>query len=635
VSSGGPDFTRVAGQAVKGVANISSLQVVRARNTPFPNDPFFRYFFNGDDEVFGGRDRRSMSLGSGVIISADGYVITNNHVVGEHVREITIALPDKREIKGKVIGTDPTTDIALLKIPATGLPVLPWGDSSQLKVGEWVLAIGSPFQLSQTVTAGIVSATGRANMGFADYEDFIQTDAAINPGNSGGALINSRGELVGINTGIYSESGGYQGIGFAVPSKLARRVVDDLMQYGEVAPRIDRAARDRETDAAAGRGSRRHRDQGCDHLAHDAGVRGLRRRAEAWRRGAQRQWPGDRRRVAVPAADRRLEARHHRRDQDPARQQDDGVQAPDSSRHRLLGHEADPGARRHRAAMLDSRPSVTAERVAMRRAAHQVLDVPPVFRDPLALRIAGVTDGGVPREEGETARVNRHRRAFIAARSRYVEDQLGQFVDGGVDQYVVLGAGLDTFAYRNPFPQLRVFEVDHPATQSWKRERLASGGIPVPAWLAFAPINFEREDLADALSRVGFDESRPAFFGWLGVVAYLNLDAVFNTLRFVASCAPGTTIVFDYSMPPDRLPPRQRQRFDAIAGKAAAAGEPWRTFFEPLDLEVRLREIGFGDIAHVDADALNSLYFSSRTDGLRIEGVGRFAHLARARILSR
>jgi serine protease Do len=231
-SGGGPDFTRVAGLAVKGVANISSLQVVRTRNSPFPNDPFFRYFFGDDDQFM--RDRRSMSLGSGVIISADGYVITNNHVVGEHVREITIALPDKREIKGKVIGTDPTTDIALLKIPASGLPVIAWGDSSQLKVGEWVLAIGSPFQLSQTVTAGIVSATGRANMGFADYEDFIQTDAAINPGNSGGALVNSRGELIGINTGIYSESGGYQGIGFAVPSKLARHVVDDLMQYGEV-----------------------------------------------------------------------------------------------------------------------------------------------------------------------------------------------------------------------------------------------------------------------------------------------------------------------------------------------------------------------------------------------------------------
>jgi len=232
-SAGGPDFTRVAGQAVKGVANISSLQVVRTRNSPFSNDPFFRYFF-GDDEMFGSRDRRSMSLGSGVIISSDGYVVTNNHVVGENVREITIALPDKREIKGTVIGTDPDTDIALLKIGVTGLPVVPWGDSAQLKVGEWVLAIGSPFQLSQTVTAGIVSATGSANMGFATYEDFIQTDAAINPGNSGGALINSRGELVGINTGIYSESGGYQGIGFAVPSNLARRVVGDLMKYGDV-----------------------------------------------------------------------------------------------------------------------------------------------------------------------------------------------------------------------------------------------------------------------------------------------------------------------------------------------------------------------------------------------------------------
>ena len=230
---GGPDFTRVAGQTVRGVANISSLQVVRRSNSPFTNDPFFRYFF-GDDDAFGSRDRRSMSLGSGVIISPDGYVVTNSHVVGENVREITIALPDKREIKGKVIGTDPTTDIALLKIAVTGLPVVPWGDSNQLKVGEWVLAIGSPFQLSQTVTAGIVSATGRANMGFAQYEDFIQTDAAINPGNSGGALINTRGELVGINTGIYSESGGYQGIGFAVPSNLARRIVDDLMKYGEV-----------------------------------------------------------------------------------------------------------------------------------------------------------------------------------------------------------------------------------------------------------------------------------------------------------------------------------------------------------------------------------------------------------------
>jgi Do/DeqQ family serine protease len=230
---GGPDFTRIASQAIRGVANISSLQVVRTPNSPFSSDPFFNYFF-GNDEAFGSRDRRSLSLGSGVIISSDGYVVTNNHVVGENVREITVALPDKREVQGKVIGTDAATDIALLKINLTGLPTVRWADSSQLKVGEWVLAIGSPFQLSQTVTAGIVSATGRANVGFADYEDFIQTDAAINPGNSGGALINSRGELAGINTGIVSQSGGYQGIGFAVPSNLARRVVEDLLKYGEV-----------------------------------------------------------------------------------------------------------------------------------------------------------------------------------------------------------------------------------------------------------------------------------------------------------------------------------------------------------------------------------------------------------------
>jgi methyltransferase (TIGR00027 family) len=281
--------------------------------------------------------------------------------------------------------------------------------------------------------------------------------------------------------------------------------------------------------------------------------------------------------------------------------------------------------------MLDSRPSITAERVAMRRAAHQVLDVPPVFLDPLALQIAGVTSTGVPAEEGETARMNRHRRAFIAARSRYVEDQLAQMVDRGVDQYVVLGAGLDTFAYRNPYPPLRVFEVDHPATQAWKRERLASSGIAVPASLAFAPIDFERGRLADALSRVGFDRSRPAFFSWLGVVAYLNLDPIFETLRFVASSAPASAIVFDYSIPPDRLPVRQRQRFDAIAGKAAAAGEPWLTFFDPLELDARLREIGFSDVEDVDADTLNGRYFASRADGMRIEGVGRFAHMARAR----
>jgi methyltransferase (TIGR00027 family) len=280
--------------------------------------------------------------------------------------------------------------------------------------------------------------------------------------------------------------------------------------------------------------------------------------------------------------------------------------------------------------VIKSRPSLTAERVALRRAAHQVLDVPPVFRDPLALKIVRLAAADIPREEGETGRINRQRRAFIAARQRFVEDELVHAVADGVDQYVVLGAGLDTFAYRNPYSQLHVFEVDHPATQAWKRERLSAAGIAVPESVTFAAIDFERELLGDALSDAGFSPKRRALFAWLGVVAYLQMDAVFDVLRFVASCAPGSAIVFDYATPPEDLPPRHRARFEMLAGRVAAAGEPWRTFFAPSDLEARLREIGFSSVEDVDADALNNRYFSSRTDGLRIEGVGRMAHLARA-----
>lgn len=282
--------------------------------------------------------------------------------------------------------------------------------------------------------------------------------------------------------------------------------------------------------------------------------------------------------------------------------------------------------------MIESRPSLTAERVAMRRAAHQVLDMPPVFPDPLALRIVGLTADDVRPEEGETERVSRQRRAFIAARSRYVEDELARLGAAGVDQYVVLGAGLDTFAYRNPYSRLRVFEVDHPATQAWKRERLLASGIDVPESMAFAAADFERERLSDVLAQARFDPARPALFGWLGVVVYLELDAVLETLRFVASCASGTTIVFDYANPPDRLTPRQRERYDVVAGRVAAAGEPWRTFFDPVDIEARLRATGFSEVEDVDAAALNDRYFSGRADRLRIEGVATMAHLARARV---
>jgi Do/DeqQ family serine protease len=232
VAGPGPDFTRVAEQMVRAVANISSIQVVRQRS-PFFYDPFFEQFFG--DSGFGARERYASSLGSGVVVSRDGYVVTNNHVLGEgRVDRVTVSLGDRRELEATIVGVDPWTDLALLKVDAANLPVIPWGDSSQLKVAEWVMAIGNPYQLSQSVSLGIVSALGRSGMGITAYEDFIQTDAAINPGNSGGALVNARGELVGINTAIFTQSGGYQGIGFAVPSNLVRRIVDELREHGEV-----------------------------------------------------------------------------------------------------------------------------------------------------------------------------------------------------------------------------------------------------------------------------------------------------------------------------------------------------------------------------------------------------------------
>ncbi len=233
IQGGMPDLTAAAQRAIDSVPNISSTQIVRERS-PFANDPFYRFFF--EDEAFGYRQRREQSLGSGVVVSEDGYVLTNNHVIGNARAEVTVLLPDKRELRAKVVGVDEDTDIAVLKVDARNLPTLPWGDSSKLKVAEWVLAVGNPFGLlSQTVTLGIVSATGRSLEGrLATYEDFIQTDAAINRGNSGGALINARGELVGINTAIFSETGGYQGIGFAVPSNLVRHVMEELITHGEV-----------------------------------------------------------------------------------------------------------------------------------------------------------------------------------------------------------------------------------------------------------------------------------------------------------------------------------------------------------------------------------------------------------------
>jgi serine protease Do len=231
-------FVSVAKQARQVVVNISSVrnrEAGKENSNPFFDDPFFRRFFG---EEFGRRfqpppEFREQGLGSGVMVSMDGYILTNSHVV-EGADEIEIHLPDGRRFAGALIGADSKTDIAVVKIPAENLPVLEWADSSKLQIGEIVLAIGNPFGLNQTVTQGIISGVGRAHMGIVDYEDFIQTDAAINPGNSGGALVNLNGELVGINTAIFSRTGGSMGIGFAIPINMARTVMMNLIEHGKV-----------------------------------------------------------------------------------------------------------------------------------------------------------------------------------------------------------------------------------------------------------------------------------------------------------------------------------------------------------------------------------------------------------------
>jgi serine protease Do len=232
------NFVEIAKSVKPAVVNIAATRTGKSGEGPHGSpldDPFFRKFFG--DEFFKRdapqREPKERGQGSGVIVEANGLIITNNHVVNK-ADDIRVFLSDKREFKGKLIGTDTKTDIAIVKIEATGLPTVPWADSDQLEVGEYVLAVGSPFGLTQTVTMGIVSAVGRASMGIAEYEDFIQTDAAINPGNSGGALVNVRGELVGINTAIFSQSGGNMGIGFAVPSNLSRAIMDQLVRTGKV-----------------------------------------------------------------------------------------------------------------------------------------------------------------------------------------------------------------------------------------------------------------------------------------------------------------------------------------------------------------------------------------------------------------
>lgn len=227
-----PTLAPMVKQVTPAVVNISTRSQIRLQQNPLFNDPFFRHFFGQQPQQ---PQNRTQSLGSGVVIDAQkGLVITNHHVI-DRADEITVTLRDGRELQATLLGSDPEADVALLEVPAVGLSDLPLANSDSLQVGDFVVAIGNPFGLGQTVTSGIVSAIGRSGLGIEGYEDFIQTDASINPGNSGGALVNLRGELVGMNTAILAPGGGGNvGIGFAIPSNMLQQIVDHLLLHGEV-----------------------------------------------------------------------------------------------------------------------------------------------------------------------------------------------------------------------------------------------------------------------------------------------------------------------------------------------------------------------------------------------------------------
>lgn len=228
-----PDFTYAAENAVEAVVYVE-VTMTQTTQTPQIDDPFFRFFFG--DEYNTPRSRERKASGSGVIIRQDGYIVTNNHVVADATK-VKVTLNNNKSYDATVVGTDPATDLALIKIEAKNLPVLKFADSDNLRLGEWVLAIGSPYDLRSTITAGIVSAKGRQMPNYTGefkIESFIQTDAAVNPGNSGGALVNKRGELVGVNTAIISQTGSYTGYSFAVPSNIVRKTVADIIDYGSV-----------------------------------------------------------------------------------------------------------------------------------------------------------------------------------------------------------------------------------------------------------------------------------------------------------------------------------------------------------------------------------------------------------------
>jgi methyltransferase (TIGR00027 family) len=277
--------------------------------------------------------------------------------------------------------------------------------------------------------------------------------------------------------------------------------------------------------------------------------------------------------------------------------------------------------------MRSDRTSLTAQRVAMSRAAHQIFDHPKVLEDPLALRVIGAQSAEAVRANRPryAGRLARHLRAFLVARSRVAEDALADAVSRGVHQYVILGAGLDTFPYRSPYPgaTLKVFEVDHPQTQAWKRRQLSAAEIATPECLRFVPLDFETQTLADGLRGAGFSSDEPSFFSWLGVSMYLTREAILGTLRYVAALPTGSGIVFDYAVSPRTLSLLRRLAARALMRRLATIGEPWKTFFDPDELAGELRSLGFGHIHDLGSAQLNQRFFSDRTDQLGVAGLGR------------
>jgi methyltransferase (TIGR00027 family) len=271
--------------------------------------------------------------------------------------------------------------------------------------------------------------------------------------------------------------------------------------------------------------------------------------------------------------------------------------------------------------MQQSVPSRTALRVALRRAAHQLYDAQPlVLDDPIAVPILG--QEYLPELHKTATKLEKPfssaLRAFLVARSRYAEDLLSIAVAQGVRQYVLLGAGLDTFAYRNPHPGLHVFEIDHPATQQWKRELLETNRIPSPSLLTFVPVNFEHQALEAQLLAVGFDPTLPAFFAWLGVVPYLTLEAFRSTVRYIAARPPESGLVFDYSQPRSALPRLEQLAHDSLAARVKLAGEPFQLFFTPSDAAAELAT--FYNIEDLGSTEINARYFDNRTDKLKLFG---------------